>query len=697
MQHTHSHNPHPGDPIRHREHMALLDLVPVDQASHVAVNSGDWSDPNTWADGKVPTNGAAVVIAKDVDVTYDVVSDTRLDTLRVDGELSFATQQDTKMVVDTFVVAPTGTLTIGTENNPIADDVKAEILFADNGPIDLRKDPTQIGRGIISHGKVQIHGEEKTVFLKLAKDAMAGDRQLILDEVPTNWEVGDRIVLTGTKNLGERWDAKQGDLVWNGSQDEELTITSINGNRVTIDQPLKYDHDTPRDDLKAYVSNFSRNVVFANENPDVPIQERGHAMFMHSNDVDIRYAAFEELGRTDKSEPLDDFKEARNGRPQLDADGVPVSNDPEDITNRRGRYSLHIHRVGVEPGSDPAFVQGNAVWGSPGLGYVHHDSHAIFDNNAAYDVFGSAFISEQGNETGTWTNNIAIKGEGTGRAPKGGGNFALHDPGKSGVGFWFQGRVVGNEGNVAASQREAGFVYSLRGPLQKDVLADNIEFPQIAGAEDEVGAGKPHIHDFTNNEVIASDSGLKVFKSNPKQDHDVRSVLDGFTAWEIRNEGVGLAYTGKYTLKDLTVIAAEDADKDSIGVNFSNSNVDVTLNNAYIDGFQTGVNQKKSINTVPDNPDKTLDDFRFAFIDVEFANIEGQEITNFDPNTDIRISSRDLQEGRLELQLTSEADVKVGGGDDNDVYIYGTKTDSLGSIGFLNNLGKGGAEQGLAF
>ena len=52
---------------------------------------------------------------------------------------------------------------------------------------------------------------------------------------------------------------------------------------------------------------------------------------------------------------------------------------------------------------DPGMAMGNAVYGSPGWGFVHHDSNAILDNNATYDTFGAGYVAESGNETGAWT------------------------------------------------------------------------------------------------------------------------------------------------------------------------------------------------------------------------------------------------------------------------------------------------------
>ena len=37
------------------------------------------------------------------------------------------------------------------------------------------------------------------------------------------------------------------------------------------------------------------------------------------------------------------------------------------------------------------------------------------ENNASYDVYGSHFVSEDGNELGAFRHNIAIKSEGSNR------------------------------------------------------------------------------------------------------------------------------------------------------------------------------------------------------------------------------------------------------------------------------------------
>ena len=161
-------------------HSAVNRLVSA-PPTHIAKQSGSWFDPSTWQGNKVPDNNAKVLIKEGLTVRYDNSSDARLSTLDVQGKLAFSTDKNTKMVIDTFVVSHKGKLEIGTKANPVKAGVKTEIVIADNGPIDLKRDPEQLGRGLISHGDVEIHGQAKTSHLKVATDPLKGDRILNLN------------------------------------------------------------------------------------------------------------------------------------------------------------------------------------------------------------------------------------------------------------------------------------------------------------------------------------------------------------------------------------------------------------------------------------------------------------------------------------------------------------------------------------
>ena len=649
----------PLDAAMQADHDALMRLAPVSAATHVAVKDGSWFDPRTWAGGEVPGEGARVVIPAGVTVAYDGESPASIFTVRVDGALEFATDRDTFLEVDTLIVTDAGALVMGTKDDPVDADVRAVIQIADNGPIDVEWDPRLLSRGIVTLGSVEINGAEKETFLKVAVDPLKGDTTLTLEAPPEGWQVGDRLVLTGTHLVSTKGTPKDQPITV-ATEDEELVITAINGDVVTFDRPLQYDHEGPRADLKAYVANYSRNVVIETENAEaVPVHQRGHVMLMHSNEVAVRYAEFSELGRTDKSERAFDVGDLANIEPD---------------SNVKGRYSLHIHRSGVDDQAHPVIVEGASVWGSPGWGFVHHDSNAIFADNAAYDVFGAAFVAETGNETGRWVDNIAIKSLGVDHIVKNGDDVNAFDLGRTGTGFWFQGRLVEAVGNVAAGVPSgAGFTYFHRGP-DGDLIAVD---PASSGLSDAlrylagVDPNIPAISLFSGNESFATETGLDVIKANPRQGHGVRSVIDGFTAWEVET-GVHLQYTAHYTITDLDIVATDGRKPaDTRGVHFDSNVIDVTINGASIDGFFIGVDQVKHGKSGLSGFNRGSD-FDYVYIDVEVTGAK-TAFTNLSRH-DTFLDGADLVNGRLDFSGASRFIFDKG-----EASISGTIVDSIGA------------------
>ena len=322
--------------------------MPHSQATHIAVKNGGWFNSSTWSNGQIPGNEADVLIPEGRKVWYGARSNTRLDTIRVDGTLTFRPGSNSKMLIDTFVVAPSGRLNIGTQDNPVKSNRTAQVVFTSDTAIDTTLDSKQLGRGLISHGQVSINGADKLDFVELARDLSAGDNQLTLDlpdnmTEPLNWQVGDRLVLGGTD-----YDLRGSNEDNSRFQDEVLTITAIDGNKISFinndiasgdNTVLRYDHKRPegyKNRLSLYVANTTRNVTFETENGEnVPVNHRGHVMFMHNPDVDVQNAGFYNLGRTDKNRLIDD--------PEQNVDGTPGEG-----TNPRGRYALHFHRTGAD-------------------------------------------------------------------------------------------------------------------------------------------------------------------------------------------------------------------------------------------------------------------------------------------------------------------------------------------------------------
>jgi hypothetical protein len=485
--------PHPHDPVLQAEHLAMLDLVPRSDATHVAGQDGGWSDAATWKVGQVPPAGAKVHIPKDKTVTVGDILKTPYQTVRVDGTLRFEPSKDSSLSVDTMVVTPSGHLVIGTAEQPIAPNHRAQLIFTGNGPIDTEWDPHLLSRGLISHGTATMHGTPTTAFLALARPARRGDDRLSLSDKPVNWKKGDKLVLIGT------------DLQRN--QDEQLTILSISGKEVRV-RPLVYDHMIPVSGLSVFVANVTRNVILESQTPK-PVTSRGHVMFMHSPQATIENVAFYNLGRSDKLLPANDPKV--DHREHL---------TPGTGQNPRGRYAVHFHRTGTGAREKPALVRGCVVVNSPGWGFVNHSSHVIFEDNVAFNVSGAAFVTEAGDEIGTFRHNIAIRAIGSGKDVD--ERRRLQDFGHDGDGFWLQGGGVAVEDNVASGQSGIGFIIYTQG-LQQEGLgkmqfaAANLQDRSIAGARSAVEVAEVAIRSFKGNLALTSGMGFMVrFHAPPR-------------------------------------------------------------------------------------------------------------------------------------------------------------------------------------
>jgi len=615
----------------HPNSRALIDDQDI---THTAVTSGSWFDSATWQDGNIPDTDAWVLIPEGLEVLYDQVSNTELQAVRVDGQLTFSPLQSSQMVVDTLLVQSTGSLLAGTENQPVDAAVNISILFRDTGDLDVVKDPTLSGRGLMASGPVMMHGAVKTPHLKVAVDPMAGEQQLTLSATPVNWQVGDTLVLAGTKYSGWKWDNDIQAVRYHGTQDEVVTIAAIQDHVVTLNETLQYDHFTPRADLKTSVANMSRNITLATQLPDsTAIHRRGHVMFMQQAPVDVRYVSFWQLGRTDKSVPS--FEAA-------DIVGITPT------SNVRGRYAFHLHRKGAFHDQQPAIAIGNAVMGSPGWGYVHHDSHAIFHNNVSFDTFGAGFVAETGNEIGAWTSNLAIKAEGNSAFnPKNGNDRDAFDMGRTGDGFWFQGRMVRSVNNIAASVNH-GFVYLHRGTGMLSFPGSEFMLPEALPRGRMTAPDDAPILSFLGNESFASTVGLYVVKANPNQQHDVHSHFKDFTAWEVR-AGSAMEYTAHYLLENFDVIGntPEPFRSPAFGIEFGTNTSDMVINGAHIADMNVGVILSKDY-TDPVPPETN----QYALIDVTFNNVTTQ-LQDYDPALDEVLTQADLTPGQFNIDINN--------------------------------------------
>lgn len=569
----------------------LHDSIP-DLAANPTVTSvktGFWSDASIWSTGKVPGEGAVVRIAAGHTVTYNRVSDETIQAIGVDGTLRFATQVSTKMKVQTILVYKHGSLQIGLESAPVAENVRAEIVFADR-PLDLANDPEQWGNGLIALGHVRMYGREfGETYLRLAKEVRAGDTVLELAEpAAKGWRVGDVAFVPDTRQLAYAQHTPRSNF---STQREFGRITAISADRKTfyLDRAMKFDHLGARNangqiDFLPHVFTTSRNIYIHSERPS---GVRGHIAFLDTANVDIRYANFMDLGRT-----------------RMDAIDNTVFNADGSVahlgTNQDGRFAMHfLHLRG--PWKTPAngyqftFVGNSICWSeSPSApkdirwGVVLNNSHyGWISKNIIRNSGGSAFFAQSGSESyNVFEKNFVAGVHGTGGRDNGG---------LEGAGFWFRGpnNVVRDNvvTNVLGDGVEAAYGYKFY-----QVYAGPVKMATQKGAVPWkwVDVNKAPILEFSGNEVYgATESGLTLwwvgtFGSTPKASG--QSVIKDLKIWHVYHH-MYYGYETDNVLFDGLVIRGDWSVQDySRGMYFgdypTSRNV---VRNADIQGMKVGI------------------------------------------------------------------------------------------------------------
>ncbi|MEX2186510.1 MAG: G8 domain-containing protein [Pirellulales bacterium] len=451
------------------------DKIPnfVQQPTNSTVSSGDWSDPKIWSAARVPQYGDVVLIAAGTVVDYAAVSTASIKAIGVSpgATLRFSRDVDTRLTVGTLIVFEGGGLQIGQRTKSISAAVKAEVVF-DGAWLDTIADPNQYGVGLLGFGEVTINGAPKSrTWLRLSSEPKAGDTYLDFGDKFTGWNAGETIFLPDTRQIPPH----MVDEIAAGLEGlfrprwEEATIDRVVGTRVYLTAPLAYDHLGARNErgeveFLPHAAVLDRNVVFRSATPN---GVRGHVLLGGRADVDVRYARFQQLGRTDAMRPLDNTKVDEN------------ANVTHVGTNQIGRYSVHLHhlvgpRNPANAGYQFQFV-GNTLddgrkWG---LG-VHGTSFGLIQDNISYKMQGSGFVTEAGSEIeNLFYRNFAARIQGTNLESS--DDILAGDTGRSGAGFWM--RRSGNtlRENVVADASFAGVVINAG-------YSDDLPLPAFRGA-----------------------------------------------------------------------------------------------------------------------------------------------------------------------------------------------------------------------
>ena len=516
-----------------------------------AVKSGNWSDPTLWSTGEVPGANATVDLGDHV-VTYDIASTVKIKHLHNSSGGTFQRAPGSVLWVSTQMFH--GTYIEGDPIAPIPDSNPTETVYWYSDA------PGQtVKYGLVCMGPARLRGETKAHFLKASASLFVGATTIQLIGVAgANWKIGDEICIAATEGSGTTSSdptylgPTSFDGSWGGvdsvqtqtqgfktSQDEPRTITAINGDIVTLSAPLAYNHivystTLPRGQsvtVRPHVVNFTRSIQHRAEVASTDLQRRPHMMFMHNDDVSIRYVDILNFGRT-STDPSLYVPAAQSGK-----DIYLGQTNLANPNNVRGRYGMHIHGTGPYFGRKMVVVQGIVVRGQngpsmsaipvPGWGITQHNSRCAIEDCVTYNVRGAGFVSELGNEIGQWVNNISLWNRGDGFKTSWSSRQETHvnHNGHIGAAFENQARGIIQQGNVAVSSHH-GWTFHQQAtntlPRVPDKFSLRFKDPLTEGGtegiisgrygldNDTYGIEQDQIHDFNDNTCFNVGTGFFV-------------------------------------------------------------------------------------------------------------------------------------------------------------------------------------------
>lgn len=689
---------------------SLNDLIPNSTVTHIATANGDWNSPGIWDTGTVPYFGSIVYIPENIEVTYSSVDSTHIFAIKNEGKLTIeenSASDTTILFVDTYIGMVNSITHILSSTN---HDKKIQITFK---PFDIEShvdtsstwnqdaknhfsdgavvrkvereligdrryntyqeaiagdnyvqtgdttiiedgfgvlgrygwDPQQLTLGFVSMGQVVIDGYEKTAKVKLGADAAKGQKNVTLSSAPSGWFVGDTLLVTMDGNVGT---ASRGN--------DAKAIATINGANITTVKNLNKNHlGTPNDTLHCYAGNLTRNIEFKSFNPS--LTNRAHFMIMHNDSmIQIKNALFRDMGRTNKSELLDDFRwkqwlEPPTFKSKISALGqecVELENNPiDEITNRRGRYSIHLHRTGVDTSTNKAIVSGNVVWGNIGWGITQHHSHADISDNVVYEVTGAGIVSESGGEIGEWNNNLVVDISKGHTSDFYYSALAHNDYLFGGQGLGMRGRTVVCNDNVIADATWGVGVFNLSpvktgtdrvDPIALSNVREGFQFDQFPLHQsgysiegDGIITTEPALI-LNNTTTIWVNQGLRSIEREMGLNHESRSVFDGYIVWG-GVQCLSLTYQADYSFRDVYL-----SGKDSLtskGMYLWKHSFNHVFDNIKMVDLEYGVTVSKLV----ENNDGSLKTRNngispWVFLDLITDNVnEMYEISFDDPNT----------------------------------------------------------------
>ncbi|MFC4426232.1 G8 domain-containing protein [Deinococcus navajonensis] len=375
----------------------------------VATASLRWSDVSTWG-GALPVAGQKVTLPAGERVLLDVSPPALAGlTIPPGSALEFA-RQDLTLKSEWIMVH--GELRVGSETEPFAQH--AEIVLTDTVPGENVMGMGDRVLGVMD-GTLELHGQSRLAWTRLAQTAPAGSTSLNLERAP-DWVPGDALTLASTD--------------FNPSQTEQVTVQRVSGTQVTLSAPLKYGHWAETTTLGGFELNERAEVGLLTHNIRVSASDEAassglgaHTMIMGTAQARIEGTEFLRVGQR----------------------------------NALRRYPVHFHQLGSVGSS---YFRGNSLHDSFNRCLVIHGTRDLaVQNNVTYNSVGHCLFLEDGDETGNRLEGNLVT---LVRRPNSKlGETPLLPSDKRAAAFWITNPANTVKGNVAAGVEGVGFWYAL--------------------------------------------------------------------------------------------------------------------------------------------------------------------------------------------------------------------------------------------
>lgn len=452
-----------------------------------------WSNPATWG-GSVPAANTVVTIPAGKTVLYDVGTLT-LQGIMIDHDATLIFEDKDFNLTTKYIVVH-GTLQIGTEAQQFQSKGVMTFTGTDKGENIM---PNMGTKGILVHGGVlDIHGKlSNTDWTRINEHANKGATTITLEK-NVDWQPGNVIVIASTD--------------YDLNQAERLTITSVNGNKVSFTPALQYDHFGQKQNFggktienRAEVGLISRNILLQGDEPDMNNGFGGHVMTMPGSVMRVEGVELYKMGQS----------------------GILA------------RYPLHWHLNDIALPNN--YVRHNSIHHTFNRCITVHGTRGVtVESNVCYETEGHSYFIEDGNEeNNVYRNNLGINARRAKRAIILSDDEHVFSPSV----FWISNPNNSFYNNVAAGSEGTGFWFDLPHEIPHDAPSRFVlpKYNDLNPMRRPLGAFEGNIT-HSNKEM-----GVFFDKFEPPQ----LSYVNDLTVYKSRDVGIwnesnGFLYGGSY-------------------------------------------------------------------------------------------------------------------------------------------------------